>query len=62
VKKAVNRALRQMGKRSPFLHERAVELAQQMGLQPAKSARWIAADALKELQSERQLLRLGNKG
>ncbi len=53
VKKAVNWALRQLGKRSAFLNGKAIELAERIRQQNSKSARWIAADALKELKSER---------
>ncbi|MEI6946311.1 DNA alkylation repair protein [Paraflavisolibacter sp. H34] len=61
VKKSVNWALRQMGKRSPFLNEKACALARQLQLQPGRSARWIAADALRELTSEKQLERLAKR-
>ncbi len=49
VKKAVNWALRQIGKRNAELRMAAIRLALQIQLQPAKSAKWIAADALREL-------------
>lgn len=52
VKKAVNWALRQLGKRSPFLKEKAIETAERIQLQNSKSARWIAADALREFKKE----------
>jgi 3-methyladenine DNA glycosylase AlkD len=56
VKKAVNWALRQIGKRknSPALRARAIQTAEEMLKMQAPSARWIARDALKEL--------LGKKG
>jgi 3-methyladenine DNA glycosylase AlkD len=53
VKKAVNWALRQVGKRSPRLHERALATAQEIARLDSRSARWVAADALRELQSEK---------
>lgn len=53
VKKAVNWSLRQIGKRSLFLNSLAVETAEKIRAQNAKSARWIAADALRELKSEK---------
>jgi 3-methyladenine DNA glycosylase AlkD len=53
VKKAVNWALRQIGKRNRLLNEAAVEMAQEIGKLDSKSARWIAADALRELTSEK---------
>lgn len=51
VKKAVNWALRQIGKRSPALHRRAVATARQIRALDSRAARWIAADALRELES-----------
>jgi 3-methyladenine DNA glycosylase AlkD len=53
VKKAVNWALRQIGKRSRYLHERAIEVAREISKIESKAARWIAADALKELESDK---------
>lgn len=58
VKKAVNWALRMLGKHSLALHARAVGTAQQIARQPSKAARWIAADALRELQDPKILARL----
>jgi 3-methyladenine DNA glycosylase AlkD len=51
VKKAVNWALRGIGKRSESLNIRAVEIAQQMAVLPSPAARWNAKDALRELTS-----------
>ena len=51
VKKAVNWALRQIGKRNTNLRHAAISTAEEIKLINAKSARWIAADALRELQS-----------
>lgn len=48
VKKAVNWALRQTGKRSAFLLGHARVCAEKIALQNYPSARWIAADALRE--------------
>ncbi|MFZ4582072.1 MAG: DNA alkylation repair protein [Paludibacter sp.] len=61
VRKAVNWALRQIGKRNVFLHEKAIECAKRIQLQPTSSAKWIAADALRELQSEKIITRIRNK-
>ena len=58
VKKAVNWALRQIGKRNLGLNAAAIETARRIALQNSKAARWIAADALRELQNEKQLARL----
>ena len=52
VKKAVNWALRNIGKRNQVLNAVAVETALKIQQQGSKSARWIAADALRELRSE----------
>jgi 3-methyladenine DNA glycosylase AlkD len=51
VKKAVSWALRQIGKRNRVLHSRAVLLAREIQKLEAKSARWVAADVLRELIS-----------
>jgi 3-methyladenine DNA glycosylase AlkD len=60
VKKAANWALRQIGKRNRNLNRAAVETAHGIHRIDSRSARWIAADALRELQSEavrRRLIR-----
>ena len=49
VKKAVNWALRQIGKRSATLREPALTLAQRLCGRHEKSARWIGNDARREL-------------
>lgn len=49
VRKAVNWALRQIGKSRPGLRMRAIALAREIRRIDSKSARWIAADALREL-------------
>ncbi|MGL5913020.1 MAG: DNA alkylation repair protein [Bacteroidales bacterium] len=51
VCKAVNWALRQMGKRSKVLRYQAVELATILANDADKTARWIGKDALRELQN-----------
>ncbi len=61
VKKAVNWSLRQIGKRNLNLNKFAIETAEKIKLQNTKSARWIAADALRELRSEKLRQRLENK-
>lgn len=58
VKKAANCALREVGKRSRRLNELAIETAERIKQQDTKSARWIAADVLRELQSEKVLAKL----
>ena len=49
VKKAVNWALRQIGKRNRNLNRQAIETAREIQQLDSKSAKWIAADALREL-------------
>ena len=51
VKKAVNWALRNIGKRNRRLHKMAIAAAEEIRLQDSRSARWIAADALRELRN-----------
>jgi 3-methyladenine DNA glycosylase AlkD len=53
VRKAVNWALRQIGKRNAHLQEEAIRTAESVRTRGTKSARWIAADALRELRSEK---------
>ena len=61
VKKAVNWALRQLGKRNALLNKKAIQTAKQIAKIDNKAARWIAKDALKELQSEPVQARLRAK-
>jgi 3-methyladenine DNA glycosylase AlkD len=49
VKKAVNWALRQIGKRNATLRASALEWAEQIRAMDSKTAQWIANDAIKEL-------------
>jgi 3-methyladenine DNA glycosylase AlkD len=70
VKKAVNWALRNIGKRNPALHAAAIESAEAILASAetlaaadrrspaARSARWVARDALRELRSEKVLRRV----
>lgn len=51
VKKAVNWALRGIGKRNAALREAAIASALRIQQQGSKPARWIAADALRELRA-----------
>jgi 3-methyladenine DNA glycosylase AlkD len=52
VKKAVNWALRQIGKRNRALNRAAIRTAREIRAMDSRSARWIAADALRELEGE----------
>ena len=51
VKKAVNWALRQIGKRSLKLNPYAIKTAEEIHRMNSSSAKWIASDALRELRS-----------
>jgi 3-methyladenine DNA glycosylase AlkD len=51
VKKAVNWALRQIGKQNLSLNRAAIRTAREIRKLGTPSARWIAADALRELTS-----------
>lgn len=52
VKKAVNWALRQIGKRNLDLNKLSIRTAEHIQRMDSKAARWVAADALRELKSE----------
>ncbi|MEC9342700.1 MAG: DNA alkylation repair protein [Pseudomonadota bacterium] len=59
VKKAVNWALRQIGKRSAGLHAPSLALARELAESADRTARWIGRDAAKELDSDRVRAKLG---
>lgn len=61
VKKAVNWALRQIGKRNMALHEAAVLSGERIAKLKSKAARWIAADALRELRNEKTIAMIRNR-
>ncbi len=52
VKKAVNWALRGIGKRNPALREKAIAVAERIRRQDSRAAKWVAGDALRELRLE----------
>ena len=52
VKKAVNWALRQIGKRNFDLNNKAIKTAKEIQRIDSKSAKWVASDAIRELTSE----------
>lgn len=60
VKKAINWALRQIGKRSLALHEASLAVAKRLAGSDDKTARWIGRNAAKELTDPRQLARIMN--
>jgi len=57
VRKAVNWALRQIGKRNVRLHKAALTLATKLKTKGNKTARWIGSDAVRELEGKAKLLR-----
>lgn len=61
VRKAVNWALRQVGKRNPACHGPALDLARRLAASADKTSRWIGRDAQRELTSDKVLLRVGVK-
>jgi len=58
VKKAVNWALRQIGKRNKKLNVQAIKLALRLRSGQAKSEKWIGGNALRELTSKKVLNRI----
>ena len=61
VRKAVNWALRQIGKRNKELRLIAIESAERILKQGTKSARWIANDALRELNDPKVIARVNKR-
>jgi len=61
VKKAINWALRQIGKRNLALNKKAIQVAKEIQKIDSRSGRWIAADALRELTSVAVQRRLSEK-
>lgn len=62
VRKAVNWALRTIGKRSIALHAPALKLARKLAASDDKTARWIGKDAVRELTDPAQLARIRKRG
>ena len=58
VKKAVNWALRNIGKRNMNLNKKAIKTAKEIQKIDSKSSKWIATDAIRELTSEKVQKRL----
>jgi 3-methyladenine DNA glycosylase AlkD len=61
VKKAVNWALRNVGKRNPRLNRAAIAAAQEIRQMDSRAARWIASNAIRELESQAVQKRLKSK-
>jgi len=62
VRKAVNWALRQIGKRNERLCKKAIAVAKQMQKKGDASSKWIAADALRELERYQREGKIKNVG
>ena len=60
VKKSVNWALRQIGKRDMVLNEAAVTTAEGLAASDSKPARWVGSNAHRELTSEKIRSRLAD--
>ena len=61
VKKAVNMALRAVGKRNPALNRAAVTVARRLAESADPTARWVGKDALRELTSPSVTRRLASR-
>ncbi len=61
VRKSVNWALRQIGKRNEALQLEAIRVASGLRLAESKSARWVGSDALRELSGEAVRRRLESR-
>jgi 3-methyladenine DNA glycosylase AlkD len=61
VMKAVNWALRQIGKRNLELNKAAVQTARAIMKTESKSAKWISSNALREITSQKVKHRLERK-
>jgi 3-methyladenine DNA glycosylase AlkD len=61
VKKSVNWALRNLGKRNLCLNKAAIELAKELRQMDSKAVKWIGSDAVRELQSDAVQKRLRKK-
>jgi 3-methyladenine DNA glycosylase AlkD len=59
VKKAVNWALRSIGKKNSSLNKSSIDLAEEILALNTKSSKWIASNALKELKNEKVRKKLG---
>ena len=61
VKKAINWALRSIGKKNKYLNKKAIEIANEILEMDSKTAKWIARDAIKELESKEVQNRLSRE-
>ncbi|MEZ5811079.1 MAG: DNA alkylation repair protein [Rhizobiaceae bacterium] len=61
VKKAINWALRQIGKRSAQCHGPALALAEKLAASDNRAERWVGSGAVRELTAEKTLARIAAK-
>ncbi len=61
VKKAVNWALRQIGKRNKALYRAALAAAEEMAQRDSSVSRWVASDALREFRNPKTIQRITSK-
>jgi 3-methyladenine DNA glycosylase AlkD len=61
VKKAVNMALRAIGKRNRGLNSAAIEVARRLAASSNPSAHWVGQDALRELTGAALVKRMGRR-
>lgn len=61
VRKAVNWALRSIGKRNQACHAAALAMARDLSASEDRTARWIGRDAVKELTADKTLARLARR-
>ncbi len=61
VKKAVNWALRQIGKRNASLHGNALALAERLAASDDKTRRWVGRNAVRELTDPTQIARIKDR-
>ncbi len=62
VRKAINWAIRQIGKRNQRLCKKAIKLSEDLLKKEDKSSRWIASDALRELRKYLNEGKIKNNG
>ena len=62
VRKSVNWSLRQIGKRNERLCKKAIKLAKEIRLKEDKASKWIATDALRELEKYLDEGKISNVG
>jgi len=61
VRKAVNWALRSIGKRNVFLNEKTIVIARGLKKSSVKSSRWVGSDAFRELTSDKVQQKLASR-